>query len=198
MQSKVIADELYLSAKCTCPLLETQATLVFMMALGMCAIFLHLKSERTSGVEVREQGWKWRWQRGRTVWNCSQDRSTTNSLQFLLCCIFRFSSSLSDITEAKAYIYITMLIIHLISICITFHVNQHNNLITAMLFHHFIKSSQWEQWNRCVSVRGKHYSSLCWHILFLNHLPQTLRSINCWKWGRGSREISVVTKREYM
>lgn len=72
------------------------------------------------------------------------------------------------------------------------------SLITAMLFHHFIKSSQWEQWNRSVSVRGKHYSSSCWHTLYLDHLPQTPKSINCWKWGRGSREISAATKREYM
>lgn len=67
LQSKVITDELHLSVKYTSPAwgshLQTQETLVvtariFTIALGVRAIFLLLKSERTSGVEVRGQGWE--------------------------------------------------------------------------------------------------------------------------------------------
>lgn len=106
----------------------------------------------------------------------------------------------SDITQTQTCIYPTTPLPDIIS--------AQSHFTWTILFtgksHHcgvvlsFYTSSRWEQWDWRVSVRGKHYSSSCWHTPFLNHRLQTPRSINCWKYWRGSRDLAAATTRKYM
>lgn len=106
----------------------------------------------------------------------------------------------SDITQTQACIYPTTSVPDFIS--------AQSHFTWTILFigksHHcgvvlsFYTSSRWEQWDWRVSVRGKHYSSSCWHTPFLNHRLQTPRSINCWKYWRGSRDLAAAMTRKYM
>lgn len=74
------------------------------------------------------------------------------------------------------------------------------SLIAVMLFYDFIQAASGScGTEECLSsVWGKHYSSMCWHTPFLNHHLQTPRSINCWKYWRGSRDLTAATTRKYM
>lgn len=94
------------------------------------------------------------------------------------------TTSLPDVISAQSHFMWTILFIR----------KSHHCVVVLS----FYTSSWWEHWDWRVSVRGKHYSSPCWHTPFLNHRLQTPRNINCWKYWRGSRDLAPTTTRKYM